>query len=112
MAEQTRIAEKANQQLDGLGSISETEIAPLDEDVVEPAAFAVDTDGDAAVLQHAGEDLRGELGSLIGIEDLRDTEARRCLVEGLDKNVRIERARIPARRAPCGYPSPRSPPGT
>src|SRR4051812_155385 len=43
---------------------------PLDEDVVAPGALAVHADGDAGLVQHAGEASAGELRALIGVEDL------------------------------------------
>ena len=43
----------------------------LDEDVVSPGAFPIHADLDLILEQQAGEGDAGELGALIGVEDLR-----------------------------------------
>jgi len=48
----------------------------FDEHVVAPRAFAVHADRDAAILEHRGEGLTGELRTLVGVEDLRLPVAR------------------------------------
>src|SRR5579863_7036609 len=44
---------------------------PLDEHVVPPRTLAVHADLDAVFEQQAGEVLAGELGTLVGVENLR-----------------------------------------
>src|SRR3972149_7704203 len=43
----------------------------LDEDVVNPAAFAIHADLDIGVFEYFGKVLAGELAALVGVEDLR-----------------------------------------
>ena len=56
----------------------------FDKDVVLGTASAVHTDGNAMVLEYAGEILTGKLGSLIGVEDFRGPVAADRLFQRLD----------------------------
>ena len=47
----------------------------LDEHVVHPSALAIHADRNGVALEHVGERLTGELGPLVGIEDLRRFKA-------------------------------------
>ena len=60
---------------------------PLDEDVVHAPALAVHADGDAVILQRAGEILAGELAALVGIEDLGPAVSGERLLERLDTKI-------------------------
>jgi len=51
--------------------------------IVTPAAFAVHADGDALLLQSAGEVDTGELAALIGVEDLGPAVLAQSLIESL-----------------------------
>jgi len=44
---------------------------PFNKDIVPPGSFAIHADGDLGILQNLREGQRGELRSLIGIEDVR-----------------------------------------
>jgi len=54
----------------------------FDEDVVDPASFAVHADRDAMGLEHTGE-----LTALVTIEDFRLTVSRQRFFEGLNAEV-------------------------
>src|SRR5688500_20133202 len=61
---------------------------PLDENVVAPRTLAVHADGDAGLVQHAGEVVAGELRALIGVEDLRPAMAGDGFLQRLDAETR------------------------
>lgn len=65
----------------------------LDEHVIDPAALAVHADGDVMGLESTCERLRGELGTLVGVEDLRGTKALYGLLQRLDAEVRVQGVR-------------------
>ncbi len=52
---------------------------PLDEQVVVIASFPIHTDLDSVLLQELGEGLTGELGTLVGVEDIRSALLERLL---------------------------------
>ena len=79
---------------------------PLDEDVVEPAAFSVHADLDTVVGQRPGEVGASELAALVGIEYLRRAVPGNRLLQCLDAEVRG----TPDAPEPCASPSPESPP--
>ena len=66
---------------------------PFDEHVVEPAALDVHRDRHVVLLENAREGLRGELGSLIGIEDLRCPIHGNRLLKSLHAEVSLQRVR-------------------
>lgn len=63
---------------------------PFDEDVVLAAAAAVHADGDVVVLEDLSEGDAGELGALVGVEDLRLAVALQSLSERLDAELRVQ----------------------
>ncbi len=71
---------------------------PLDENVVQPAALAVHRDRYTVVFENAGDEgFGGELGALVGVEDLRSAVGEEGLLEGLDAEVALHRVREPPR---------------
>lgn len=66
---------------------------PLDEDVVEKAAFSIHRDADGGSAQTVCPGKRGELRSLIGIHDLRRAEPGDRLIQCLDTEVRLQSVR-------------------
>src|SRR5213595_3498397 len=66
---------------------------PFDEDIVHPAALAVNRDANAIVLQHTGEGKARELRALIGVEYLRYAVAGDGLFQRRDTEVGIHRIR-------------------
>lgn len=54
---------------------------PFDENVVDPAAFAVHADVDIVVFEHTGEGVAGELHPLVGVEDLGLAKTAQRLVD-------------------------------
>ena len=62
---------------------------PLDEDVVAPGTLAVHADGDAGLVQHAGEVVAGEPRALIGVEDLGPAMAGDGFLQRLDAEPRL-----------------------
>src|SRR5215212_8657625 len=77
---------------------------PLDEDVVAPGTLAVHADGDAGLVQHAGEVVAGELRALIGVEDLRPAVAGQRLFQRLDAERRLQGDRQPPGENPTAEP--------
>ena len=60
---------------------------PLNEDVVAPGAAAIHADADLMTLENADEVGGRELRALVGVEDLRLSEALQRLLECLDAEV-------------------------
>ena len=60
---------------------------PFEEDVVDPAAQAVQADAAACGLEPLDPVLGGERATWIGIEDLRHPEARQRLLQGCQAEV-------------------------
>lgn len=67
----------------------------LDEDVVAPGALAVHADADVPVGQHLDELPAGELGALVGVDDIRRAVAAQRLLQGLDAETGIHADRHP-----------------
>ena len=76
-------------QVDAL--VRERSPQPLDEDVVHPAALAVQRDANARRCEHVGEVGAGELAALVASEDLGRAIALERFWHGLDAETRIER---------------------
>src|SRR5450756_1302566 len=57
---------------------------PFDKDVVHPASPSIHADGDTMGGKKARKSLRGELGALVGIEDLRGLAALERFFKRLD----------------------------
>ncbi len=68
----------------------------LDEDVVSPGAFPIHADLDLILEQQAGEGDAGELGALIGVEDLRLAISGKSLLDRLQTELRFQCNRSPA----------------
>jgi len=65
----------------------------LDQDIVAPRASAVHADRDLALDEHVGEDLRGELAALVGVEDLGLAMPGHRLLQGFDAERGLHRDR-------------------
>ena len=63
----------------------------LDVDVVQCAVHTVHADPDAVAFEYSGESLRGELASLICVEDRRNSVDRDSFFEGSDAELCIKR---------------------
>ena len=70
---------------------------PLDEHVVQPATFSVHRDRYTVLFEYARKGLRRELGTLVGVEDLRSAVGEDGLLEGLDAEAALHRVREPPR---------------
>jgi len=57
--------------------IFDTAPQPLDEDIVETPTATIHADADIGILQATGESQGGELGALVGIEQLRSAHLER-----------------------------------
>ena len=68
---------------------------PLDEHVVHPTAPAVHRDAHRRRLQQPGELRRGELAALIGVEDLRPTEACQRFLCSFNAKLHVQCVRQP-----------------
>jgi len=62
---------------------------PLDEQIVAAPPFPIHADPESALLQKPGEALAGELGALVGVEDLRLTLPK-SILQSLDTEVGIQ----------------------
>jgi hypothetical protein len=69
----------AGPQIDGF--IFDAASEALDKHIVQPAALAVHADLDPCGFQNACEGLVGELGALVGVEDLRGAIAASGLLQ-------------------------------
>jgi hypothetical protein len=65
----------------------------LDEEVVSPGAFPIHADLDLVLEQQAGEGDAGELGALIGVEDLGLAISGKSLLDRLETELRFQRNR-------------------
>ena len=63
---------------------------PFDKDVIQGPAFAVHTDSNAVLAEYREEGLRGELSTLIRVEDLGGAIAAYGLFQGLYAETRIK----------------------
>src|ERR1700730_17727727 len=65
----------------------------LDSAVVSPGAFPIHADLDLVLEQQAGEGDAGELGALIGVEDLGLAVSGKSLLDRLETELRFQRNR-------------------
>ncbi len=65
----------------------------LDEDVVSPGTFPIHADLDLVLEQQAGEGDAGELGALIGVENLGLAIVGKNLLDRLETKLRFQRNR-------------------
>ncbi len=77
---------------------------PLDDNVVSPLPPAVHGDPDTGLLQSLGELHAGELGPLVGVEDVRLGVTRQGLLQGRDAEIGIEGVRQPPTEHPAAEP--------
>lgn len=62
---------------------------PFDEDIVDPAAFAVHGDADARLFEQGGKFKAGELATLVGVKYLRCAMTRHGVLQGLNAETGI-----------------------
>ncbi len=62
---------------------------PLDEQVAVIASFPIHADPDSVLLQETGEGLAGELGALVGVEDIWSTFLE-CLFQCLNTEAGVQ----------------------
>ena len=67
--------------------VFESSPEPLDIDVISPAATPVHTDLNTGVFEYLDEAVRGELASLVGVEDCRDAMIHHRFLQGLDAEI-------------------------
>ena len=77
---------------------------PLDEDVVQKAAFAIHADLDVACFEQRSERFGGELRALIGVEDFRLSVSIHRLLQRFHAEIALQRNRQTPRQHPPAEP--------